>query len=186
VHFFIISSLSFRAENNPDQWFQSRLLLIVFQCMSPTRSEYRKLGLNLVSLEDNHSCIPKKPSMAEEKKNDGADDPISPLLEQALMRQRDEMMEKFSHILQCLPIASDTYSSSDHFGGTSPFKVQVNFDIPIFEGQIDADALDKWLNLLEAYFFVTIFLTEKRSYLRSLRLSPMSNIGGKLTGRTFP
>jgi len=29
-----------------------------------------------------------------------------------------------------------------HFGGTSPFKVQVNFDIPIFEVQIVADALE--------------------------------------------
>jgi hypothetical protein len=73
-----------------------------FQCMSPTRSEYSKLGLELVSLEDNRSRTPKKPSMVEEKKNDGADDPISLLLEQALMRQRDEMMENFSHILQHL------------------------------------------------------------------------------------
>jgi hypothetical protein len=54
--------------------------------MSPMRSEYRKLGLELVSLEENHSHTPKKPSMAEEKKNDGADDPISLLLEQALTR----------------------------------------------------------------------------------------------------
>jgi hypothetical protein len=52
--------------------------------MSLTKSEYRKLGLELVSLEENHSHTPKKPSMAEEKKNDGADDPISLLLEQAL------------------------------------------------------------------------------------------------------
>jgi hypothetical protein len=73
--------------------------LIIFQCMSPTRSEYRKLGLELVSLEENHSRTPKKPSMAEENKNDGADDPISLLLEQALTRQNDEIMEKFSHIL---------------------------------------------------------------------------------------
>jgi hypothetical protein len=54
--------------------------------MSPTRSEYRKLGLELVSLEDNRSRTPKKPSMVEEKKNDGADDPINLLLEQALTR----------------------------------------------------------------------------------------------------
>jgi hypothetical protein len=84
MHFFIISPLSFRAENNLDQWYQSRLLLIVFQCMSPTRSEYSKLGLELVSLEDNLSRTPKKPSMVEEKKNDRADDPINLLLEQAL------------------------------------------------------------------------------------------------------
>jgi hypothetical protein len=108
VHFFIISLLSFRAENNLDQWYQSRLLLIIFKCMSPTRSEYSKLGLDLVSLEDNLSHTPKKPSMVEEKKNDGADDPINLLLEQALTRQRDEMMENFSHILQHLPIATCT------------------------------------------------------------------------------
>jgi hypothetical protein len=106
--------------------------------MSPMSSKYSKLGLELVSLEYNFSHTPKKPSMVEEKKNDGEDDPINLLLEQALTRQRDEMMENFSHILKCLLIASGASSSSDHFGGTSPFKVQVNFDIPVFEGQIDA------------------------------------------------
>ena len=91
--------------------------MIIFQCMSLTRSEYSKLGLELVSSKENRSRTPKKPSMVEENKNDGADDPISLLL------QRDEMMENFSHILQCMPIASGTSSSSGHFGGTSPFKV---------------------------------------------------------------
>ena len=78
--------------------------MIIFQCMSPTRSEYSKLGLELVSLEDNRSRPPKKPSMAEEKKNDGAEDSIHLLLEKALTRQRDEMMENFVDILQHLPI----------------------------------------------------------------------------------
>jgi hypothetical protein len=58
------------------------------------------------------------------------------------------MMETFSHILQSLLIEENTSSSRSHFGGTSSFKVQVNFDILVFEGQIDADALEKWLNLL--------------------------------------
>jgi hypothetical protein len=49
------------------------------------------------------------------------------------------------------------YSSSDHFRGTSPFNVQVNFDIPVFEGQIYEDALEKWLNLLEGYFSIHNF-----------------------------
>jgi hypothetical protein len=57
-----------------------------FQCISLTRSKYINLGLELVSLEENHSRTPKKPSMEEEKKNNGEDDPISLLLEQALMR----------------------------------------------------------------------------------------------------
>jgi hypothetical protein len=67
------------------------------------------------------------------------------------------MMENFSHILQCLPITKCASSSSDHFGGTFPFKVQVNFYIPVFEGQIDVDSLEKWLNLLEGYFFIHNF-----------------------------
>jgi hypothetical protein len=131
--------------------------LIVFQCMSPTRSEYSKLRLKIVSLEDNRSRMPKKPSMVEEKKNDRENIYINIFLEQFLTQQRDEMMENFSHILQCLSIVAGVSSSSDHFGGTSPFKVQVNFDITIFEGQIDVDALDKWLNMLEGYFFVHNF-----------------------------
>jgi hypothetical protein len=143
-----------------------------FQCMSPTRSEYSKLGLELVSLEENHSRTPKKPSMAEEKKNDGADDPISLLLEQALTRQRDEMMDNCFHILQHLSIASGTSSSSDHFGGTLPCKVQVNFDILVFEGQIDADALDKWLNLLEGYFSVHNFLDKEKITFALLKALP--------------
>jgi hypothetical protein len=123
--------------------------------------EYRKLGLKLVSLEYNHSRTTKKPSMVEENKNDRADDPISLLLEQALTQQRDEMMEKFSHILQCLSIKTCTCSSSYDFGRTSPFKVQVNFDIPVFEGQIDAEALEKWLTLLEGYFSVHNFFDKE-------------------------
>jgi hypothetical protein len=82
------------------------------------------------------------------------------------------MMENFSHILQCLPIASNTSSSSDHFGATSPFKVQVNFDIPVFEGQIDADALDKWLNLLEGYFSVHNFSDKEKITFTLLKALP--------------
>ena len=46
-----------------------------------------------------------------------------------------------------------------------PFKVQVNFDIPIFEGHTDADAREKWLNLLKGYFSVQkIFDKEKITF----------------------
>jgi hypothetical protein len=67
--------------------------------------------------------MPKKPSMVEENKNDGEGNPINLLLEQALTQQRDEMMENFSHILQCLSIAIGTSSWNIHFGITSPSKV---------------------------------------------------------------
>ena len=66
------------------------------------------------------------------------------------------MMDNISHILQRL----STYGASpsnNHSGGATPFKVQVNFDISVFEGQIDADAVDRWLNLLEGYFSINYF-----------------------------
>jgi hypothetical protein len=94
------------------------------------------------------------------------------LLEQALTRQRDEMLENFSHILQRLSITSGTSSSIDHFGGSSPFKVQVNFDILIFEGQIDADVIDKWLNMLEGYFFVHNFSDRENITFTLLKAFP--------------
>jgi hypothetical protein len=53
-------------------------------------------------------------------------------------------MEFFAQIIQRLPTC-DEYSSS---GAITPFKVHIKFDIPIFEGLIDADVVDKWLNLL--------------------------------------
>jgi hypothetical protein len=82
------------------------------------------------------------------KKIDRENDSINMFLEQALMRQRDEMMDSYAHILQCLSITICVSSSSENFLETSPFKVQFNFDIPIFKGQIDVDALEKWLNML--------------------------------------
>jgi hypothetical protein len=110
--------------------------------------------------------------MAEEKKNNKAEDSINVLLEQTLTQQRDEMMENFSHILQRLPITTCMSSSSDHFGSTSPFKVQVNFYIPVFEGQIDVDALEKWLNMLEGYFSVHNFSNRENITFTLLKALP--------------
>jgi len=71
--------------------------------------------------------------MMEEKKGDRAGYPLKMLLEEALERQRNEMMEKNFHILWQVS-ASEGSSSNNHFKGVDPFKVQVEFDIPIFEG----------------------------------------------------
>jgi hypothetical protein len=84
--------------------------------MSPTRSEYKDLGLELVSLEEKISRTPKQPLMEGEKKFDGTGDPFKLLIEEALMQQRNEMMDNFTQILQQLP-TSETSSSS---GGTAP------------------------------------------------------------------
>jgi hypothetical protein len=88
--------------------------------------------------------------MVGEKKYDGTRYPFKMLIEESLMQQRNEMMDSFVQILRRLPIGD----ASSANGGAAPFKLQIKFDIPIFEGQIDADVEDKWLNLLEGYFSV--------------------------------
>jgi hypothetical protein len=52
--------------------------------MSPTWSRYRELGLELVSLEENFSRMPKKPPMASENKDNGTGDPFKMLLKESL------------------------------------------------------------------------------------------------------
>jgi hypothetical protein len=126
--------------------------------MSPMMSEYKELGLELVSLEEKSSHTPKIPLMAREKKDDGIGDPFKLFIEESLTQQRNVMMDSFSQILRWLP----TGDASSSNGGVAPFKVQINFDIPIFEGQIEAYAIYKWLNLLEGYFFVHNFSNREK------------------------
>jgi hypothetical protein len=98
--------------------------------MSPTRSKCKELALELISLEEKISRIPKRPLMIGEKKDEGIGYPFKLLIEEALTQQRNEMMDSFAQILRRLP-TGDASSSSR---GTAPFKVQIKFDIPIFEG----------------------------------------------------
>jgi hypothetical protein len=78
------------------------------------------------------------------------------------------MMDSFAQILWRLP-TSDASSLS---GGAAPFKVQINFDIPIFEGQIDTDVVDKWLNLLEGYFSIHNFSNREKITFALLEVVP--------------
>jgi hypothetical protein len=112
--------------------------------------------------------MPKRPLMVEEKKYKGTRDPFKMFLKESLTQQRNEMMDSFAQILRWLP-TGDTSSSN---GGAAPFKVQINFDIPIFEGQIDTDAVDKWLNLLEGYFSVHNFLNREKITFVFLKVIP--------------
>jgi hypothetical protein len=136
--------------------------------MSPTRSGYKESGLELVSLEDKSSRTPKRPLMVGDKKDGRTGNPFKMLLEEALTQQKNDMMDSFTQILRPLP-TGDASSSS---GGAAPFKVQINFDIPIFEGQIDAHVVDKWLNLLEGYFFVHNFSNREKITFALLNVIP--------------
>ena len=54
----------------------------------------------------------------------------------------------------------------------TPFKVHVNFDIPLFEGLIDTDVVDKWLNLLEGYFLIHNFFYREKITFSLLKVVP--------------
>ena len=58
------------------------------------------------------------------------------------------------------------------FGDEAPFKVQVNFYIPLFEGQINADSLDKWLNVIEGYFSIHNFSDRENITFSLLKIVP--------------
>ena len=81
------------------------------------------------------------------------------------------MMDNFAQILQRLP-TGDASASSSHSGVATPFKVQEKFDIPIFEGKIYVDVVDRWLNLLEGYFSVNDFFDWEKIIFSLLKATP--------------
>lgn len=99
------------------------------------------------------------------------EDPSKTLLEESRKRQRGKMMDNFAQILRRLS-TRDASSSNDHSRGANPFKVQVNFDIPILEGLIDADVVDKWLDLFEGYFSVHDFSNLEKITFALLKPAP--------------
>ena len=109
--------------------------------------------------------------MGDEKKYEGAGDSIKIFLKEALKKQRNAMMDNFSQILQWLPTDGASASSS-HSGGAIHSKVQVNFDIPIFEGQIDENTVVIWLNIIEGYFSVDDFSNEENIIFALLKATP--------------
>jgi hypothetical protein len=94
------------------------------------------------------------------------------LLMESLAQQRNEMLDNFSQILQILSTITCMSSSSSRFGDANPFKVHTNFDILVFEGQIDVDALEKWLNLLEGYFSLHNFSNREKITSALLKALP--------------
>ena len=68
--------------------------------MSPTRLGYKELGLKITEPLKDGPRRTRRPHMTEEKKDEGVGDSINLLLEEALARQRDEMMNTFSQILR--------------------------------------------------------------------------------------
>jgi hypothetical protein len=85
------------------------------------------------------------------------------------------MVDNFTQILRRLPTTMEAPSTNSDFGGATPFKVQINFDIPLFEGEMDADVLEKCLSLLEGFFFVQNFSNSEKITFALLKSLPHVN-----------
>ncbi|MCY6524878.1 hypothetical protein, partial [Actinobacillus pleuropneumoniae] len=68
----------------------------VFLCMSLTRSRYKELGIELVEHLQEQPHKSRQTPIADEKKDEGAGDPIKILIEEALERQKNTIMDGFS------------------------------------------------------------------------------------------
>jgi hypothetical protein len=77
-------------------------------------------------------------------------------------------MDNFRQILR-QPPTGEASSSSDH---ATPFNVKVNLYIPLFEGLINVDVVDKWLNLLEGYFSIHNFSYREKITFSLLKFIP--------------
>jgi hypothetical protein len=77
-------------------------------------------------------------------------------------------MDNFVQILRRHP----TRDASSSRGHVTPFKIHANLDIPLFEGLIDANVVDKWINLLEGYFSVQIFFDRENITFSLLKVVP--------------
>jgi len=108
--------------------------------------------------------------MADEKKDEGVGDPIKILLEEALERQRNAMMDSFAQILQRYPEATLRLPAAT-LEIPRPLRYKLILKSPSSRVK-DADAVDKWLNLLEGYFTFHEFSSQEKIVFALLKAAP--------------
>ena len=85
-----------------------------------TLSSYQRLGLGTRDLSD-YLPLRHTRSQMEKQQSEGMDESFKTLVEEALNKQREEMMKQFSKILG----KQEAHASQRNpkFGGQTPFKV---------------------------------------------------------------
>ena len=81
------------------------------------------------------------------------------------------MFAQFSEILMQVTSKSRESSTRHHSDKISPFKVQMNLDIPNLEGNIDAESINNWVQQLESYYTVSKLSEAKKITIASLNMS---------------
>jgi hypothetical protein len=79
---------SFCSTHKSDHWYQSGMLFICFSlCMSLTRSQYKKFGVEPVKPLQHQLCRTRTKIMEDNKKYDGVGYPFKMLLEESLVQK---------------------------------------------------------------------------------------------------
>ena len=76
-----------------------------------------------------------------------------------------------------------THSTNSHFGGATSVKVQFIFDIHLLEGQIHANAMEKWLKIFQRIIILLKKLSTKGSLSHFLSSPLASETFGVITMR---
>ena len=80
--------------------------------------------------------------MDEEKGDERVGDPIKMFVKDFVMQLLIKIMDHFIQILRMMLTTSTwSWNRRSHFRGATPFKVQVKFDIIVFEDHIDVKSL---------------------------------------------
>ena len=62
-------------------------------------------------------------------------------------------------------------SSSTHIpSAQSPFRVELKVEIKVFEGRMDAESLETWIQALEVYFSCQAYTNEQRVMFARLKM----------------
>ena len=84
------------------------------------------------------------------------------------------MYEHFNEVFVRFTSSLGLNSVSDQprstFDKVSPFKVQINLDLPNLEGKIYVDSVDDWIQQLECHFFVNQLSKAEKVTIASLKM----------------
>ena len=77
----------------------------------------------------------------------------------------------FNEILLRVTANFGESSTWSHSNKISPFKVQMNLDIPNLGGNIDAESIDNWVQQMESYYVVNQLSEAENITMASLNMS---------------
>ena len=109
--------------------------------------------------------------MAKEADNRHATNETKQLIEKTMAHRHTKMFAQFNEILLRFASTSRESATRHCYDKIIPFKVQMNLDIPNFEGKIDAESVDNWVQQLESYYAVNQLSEAKNITIASFKMS---------------